>query len=89
MYGGLVDRVHDLLLCGIDPSLVDLRTCLDHLQSEKSDSLVHRDTEALIRAASLPWIPSHHAFLYGPEFRACIASVWLVKVKYRVYQVSG
>ncbi len=80
MYGGLVDRVHDLLLCGVDPSMVDLRTCMDHLQSGEGDSFVYRDTESLLKAASRPWVPSHHAYLYGPEFRACIASVCLVKV---------
>ncbi len=79
MYGGLIDRVHDLLLCGVDPSLVDLRSCLAHLKSEEGDE--HRETEALLRATSRPWTPSHHAFLYGPEFKACIASLCLVKVR--------
>ncbi len=77
MYGGLVDRVHDLLLCGVDPLLVDLRTCLDQL---KGNRLVYGETKALLKAASHPWIPTHHAFLHGPDFRACIASVCLVKV---------
>ncbi len=81
MFGGLVDRVHDLLLCGVDPFLVDLSMCLDQLKSEEGDSNSCQETEILIRAASRPWILSHHAFLYGPEFRACIASVCLVKVK--------
>ncbi len=80
MYGGLIDRVHDFLLCGVDPSLVDLRSCLAHLKSEEGGLLAHRETEALLRAASRPWTPSHHAFLYGAEFRACIASLCLVKV---------
>ncbi len=81
MYGGLIDRVHDLLLCGVDPSLVDLSTCLAQLKSEEGDvQHVYRETAAFIRAASRPWKPSHHAYLYGPEFRACIASVCLVKV---------
>ena len=80
MYGGLSDRVHDLLLCGVDPSMVDLSLCLTHLQSQDVDLHISRETEALIRAASRPWIPTHHAFLYGPEFRACIASLSLVKV---------
>ncbi len=82
MYGGLVDRVHDLLLYGIDPSLLDLSTCLDKLKSndKSSDQHVHRETESLLRAASRHWTPSHHAFIYGSEFRACIASVFLVKV---------
>ncbi len=84
MYGGLVDRVHDLLLCGVDPSMVDLNVCLEHLKSEKSVSLVYGETKALLKASSRSWIPSHHAFLYGPEFRACIACVCLVKVKYRL-----
>ncbi len=78
MYGGLTDRVHDLLLCGVDPSMVDLSMCLDQLKS--SNQHVYRETESLLRAASQPWIPSHHAYLYGSEFRACIASVCLVKV---------
>ena len=81
MYGGLIDRVHDLLLCGVDLSLVDLRTSLSHLRDKEGDAVTYRATEALLKAASRPWIPSHHAFLYGPEFRACIASVCLVKVK--------
>ncbi len=80
MYGGLTDRVHDLLLCGVDPSILDLSMCLDHLQGEEGKIQAYRETEALIRAASRPWTPSHHAFLYGPEFRACIASLCLVKV---------
>ena len=88
MYGGLIDRVHDLLLCGVDPSMVDLNICLSHLKSEKSVSLVYGDTEALLKTASRPWIPSHHALLYGPEFRACIASVCLVKVKNRLFLAS-
>jgi hypothetical protein len=80
----LIDRVHDLLLCGVDPSMVDLSTCIDHLQGEECDSLVYGETEPLLKAASRPWIPSHHTYLYGPEFRACIARVCLVKVKYRL-----
>ncbi len=81
MYGGLVDRVHDLLLCGVDPSMVDLSMCLSNPKNEE-DPDVHpsRETEALLRAASRPWIPTHHAFLYGSELRACIASLSLVKV---------
>jgi hypothetical protein len=82
VYGGLVDRVHDLLLCGVDPFLVDLSPLLSHVQGEEGDLLAHQETETLIGAASHPWIPSHHAYLFGPEFRACIASVCLVKVKY-------
>ena len=82
MYGGLIDRVHDLLLCGVDPSMVDLSTCLSHLKSGEGDvQHVYRETAAFIRAASRPWSPSHHAYLYGPEFRACIAFVCLVKVR--------
>ena len=80
MYGGLIDRLHDLLLCGVDPSMVDLSMCISYLQSEEGDSHAYRETEALMRAVSHPWIPSHHAFMYGPEFRACITSVCLVKV---------
>ncbi len=76
MYGGLTDRVHDLLLCGVDPSLVDLSASLLRLKNEEA-----RETESLLRAASLLWTPSHHAYLYGPEFKACIASLCLVKVK--------
>ncbi len=75
MYGGLTDRLHDLLLCGVDPSLVDLSMCLDHLKNDEA-----RETESLLRAASRPWTPSQHAYLYGPEFKACIASFCLVKV---------
>ncbi len=75
MYGGLTDRVHDLLLCGVDPSLVDLSASLSHLKNDEA-----REIESLLRAASRPWMPSHHAFLYGPEFKACIASLCLVKV---------
>ncbi len=80
MYAGLIDRVHDLLLCGIDPSMVDLSMCLSHLQREEGDLNVYRETEALIRAASRPWTPSRHASMYGPQFKACIASLCLVKV---------
>jgi hypothetical protein len=80
VYGGLIDRVHDLLLCGVDPCHVDLSMCLARLKDETGYSLVYGETESLIRAAFCPWIPSHHAFLYGPEFRACIASLCLVKV---------
>ena len=79
VYGGFIDRVHDLLLCGVDPSMVDLSMCLHHLKSNYQR--VYRETESLLRAASLPWTPRHHAFLYGPDFKACIASVFLVKVQ--------
>ncbi len=82
MYAGLIDRVHDLLLCGVDPSMVDLSMCLTHLQREEGDLKSCREIEALIRAASRPWTPSRHAYLYGPQFKACIASVCLVKVHY-------
>ena len=78
MYGGLTDRVHDLLLCGVDPSLVDLSASLAHL---KNDEARESAIDSLLRAASLLWTPSHHAYLYGPEFKACIASLCLVKVK--------
>ncbi len=81
MYGGLLDRVHDLLLCGVDPSMVDLSTCLSNLKGEEGhDVYLYQETDVLIRAASLPWTPSHHAYLYGPELKACIASLCLVKV---------
>ena len=80
VYGGLIDRVHDLLLCGVDPSMVDLTMCLDHLKSDDKHH-VYRETESLLSAASHHWKPSHHAYLYGPELRACIASVCLVKVQ--------
>ncbi len=81
MYGGLVDRVHDLLLCGVDPHEVDLR-------GDKDDgdvtSPVHREMDALLIAASRhdsrAWRPSCHAFSYGPPFRSCMASLCLVKV---------
>ncbi len=83
MYGGLIDRVHDLLLCGVDPSLVDLSVCLTHLKSnEARDHRVYEETEALFRASSIPWNPTHHAFLYGPQFKECIASLCLVKVSW-------
>ncbi len=75
MYGGLTDRVHDLLLCGVDPSLVDLSAALAHLKNDED-----REIDSLLQAASRPWTPSHYAFLYGPEFKACIASLCLVKV---------
>ncbi len=82
MYGGLIDRVHDLLLCGVDPSLVDLSASLAHLKSDENANVaLFRETESLLRAASLPWRSSRHAFLYGPQFRACIATMCLVKVK--------
>ncbi len=80
MYGGLIDRVHDLLLCGVDPFLVDLGISLAQLESGEDNLLFYLETQALLRAASRPWKPSRHAFLYGPEFRACIASLCLVKV---------
>ena len=88
MYGGLIDRVHDLLLCGVDPSLVDLSPCLSHLLSEDGGTVVYRETEALLKAASRPWIPTHHAFLYGPEFKSCIASLCLVKVWFFFFVVD-
>ena len=80
MYGGLIDRVHDLLLCGVDPSMVDLSMCLSYLKCESQQHHVDLEAEELQRATSHAWTPSHHAFLYGPEFKACIASLCLVKV---------
>ncbi len=116
MLGGLVDRVHDLLLCGVDPSLVDLSTSLDQLKSgvvqDDEDGKAHsddgiddddddegdheeekecaeekenrqsvsREVETLLKTASHPWNTSNHIYLYGPEFKACLASVCLVKV---------
>ncbi len=79
MYGGLIDRVHDLLLCGVDPSMVDLSTCLTQIKNDHQH--VYREIQSLLRAASCPWMPSHHSYMYGPEFRAYIASVCLVKVQ--------
>jgi hypothetical protein len=58
--------------------MVDLSACVDHVK--QSDKRVYGEAESLLRAASLPWIPTHHAYLYGSKFRACIASVCLVKV---------
>ncbi len=87
MYGGLIDRVHDLLLCGVDPSLVDLRNCLSRLtRSQRDGGAVDRDMESLLKAASLPWTPSHHPYLYGPEFKACITSLCLVKVCQDIFE---
>jgi len=105
VYGGFIDRVHDLLLCGVDPSMIDLNNRDDgdndfsyfdddsscYFTSEDEEKIVYEGsdyrvffaTESLLRAASHPWTPSHHAYLYGPEFRACIASVCLVKVENR------
>ncbi len=106
MYGGLIDRVHDLLLCGVDPSLVDLSMSLDQLKSgvvkdgiddgdndeedgkevkerdevKENNQSVYREVETLLKSASHPWNTSNHIYLYGPEFKACIASVCLVKV---------
>ena len=59
-----------------------LHLCLDHLKrtDKNSDQHEYRETQSLLRASSCPWTPSHHAFLYGPQFRACIASLCLVKV---------
>ncbi len=88
MYGGLIDRVHDLLLCGVDPSLVDLSTCLARLEV-KDHVHVIREMSSLLRAASHPWTPSHHAFLFGPQFKAYIASLCLVKVRYHVSIIIG
>ena len=84
MYGGLIDRVHDLLLCGVDPYLVDLSTCLARLESFDHVHVI-REMESLLRVAcTIPWMPSHHAFMYGPHFRAYIASLCLVKVSCHV-----
>ncbi len=95
VYGGFVDRVHDLLLCGVDPSLVDLssRAKRPEVDADSNDDedpshddddwqFVNHDQEttALLKAAAFPWKPKHHAFLYGSQFRACIASLCLVKV---------
>ncbi len=111
MFGGLIDRVHDLLLCGVDPSLVDLSTCLSHLRRSEEEQLKRDDNDddydedqldnsdeddhiadedeyqceyqeivGLLKAASFPWKPSQHAFLFGPGFKSCIASLCLVKV---------
>ena len=88
MYGGLIDRVHDLLLCGVDPYLVDLSTCLARLESFDHVHVI-REMDSLLRAASHPWTPSHHAFLYGTQFKTCIASLCLVKVRYHVSVVIG
>ena len=101
VYGGLVDRVHDLLLCGVDPSLVDLSICAqrpdndadsEEDSSDEEDSTYDKDvwrspyddqqTEVLLKATAFPWKPKHHAFLYGPQFRACIASLCLIKVNF-------
>ncbi len=104
MYGGLIDRVHDLLLGGVDPSLVDLSVCLDQLKSDvvqddaddndeedheeekecdeekENHQSVYREMETLLKTALHPWNTSNHIYLYGPEFKACISSVCLVKV---------
>ncbi len=52
MYGGLIDRVHDLLLCGVDPFLVDLRICLARIHRAvaasfgvDSDACMNRETD--------------------------------------------
>jgi hypothetical protein len=77
VYGGLVDRVHDLLLCGLDPSQVDLSISPSILS--QNDFLLFQETHALLQA-SIQWMPARHAFLFGPQFKACIASLCLVKV---------
>jgi hypothetical protein len=90
VHGGFIDRVHDLLLCGVDPSLVDLSKCLDHLKSNHkgSDRHVYQETESLLRASSLHWTPSSHTFVYGPNFKASIASVFLAKVQHFASSLS-
>ncbi len=84
MYGGMIDRVHDLLLCGVDPSLVDLSASLtlrdEFYPNDNGHHLDLLDVERLLSVSACSWKPSHHAFLYGSEFKACIASLCLVKV---------
>ncbi len=88
MYGGLIDRVHDLLLCGVDPFLVDLSVCIARLESFDYAHVI-REMESLLTAASHPWTPSHHAFLFGPQFKAYIDSLCLVKVRHHVSVILG
>ncbi len=78
MLGGLSDRAHDLVLCGVDPSHMDLRECLSALRDQ--DEARHGEMSQLIRMASRHWRPSLHAYMYGPEFQACISAVCHVKV---------
>jgi hypothetical protein len=82
VYGGFVDRVHDLLLCGVDPHVADLTARLSSLRGDKDDDtiLIYREMDALLIASSRAWRPSCHAFLYGPQFQACIALLCTVKV---------
>ena len=83
--GGLVDRFHDLLLCGADPAAVDLSLPLDTLlrnpyQLGRVNEAVVGEMQWLVRMSSALWRPSRHAYLYGPEMRGCIASLCLVQV---------
>ena len=85
MLGGLVDRFHDLLLCGADPAAVDLSLPLDMLscntyQLAHVNEAVVSEMQWLVRVSSELWRPSRHAYLYGPEMRGCIASLCLVQV---------
>ncbi len=89
MYGGFVDRAHDLLLCGADPSRLDFREVLSVLSStddkahdiSNDEKIVTNEAmQALMNMASMPWKATTHAYLYGPQFKACLASVFLVKV---------
>ena len=74
-----MDRVHDLLLCGIDPYADHLDNCLSTL-SDLDDGSCFEPVRALLNMASWAWKPSTHAHLFGHQLQACIASLCLVKV---------
>ncbi len=101
--GGSLDRVHDLLLCGLDPShACSLDKCVAFLQRREADMLIqrnarqsffikkrkddvliedhHKDMVGILRFSGHCWATSRHAYMYGPQFQACITSVSSVQV---------
>ena len=77
------DRLHDILLCGCDLTLHDLKVCLQTSAQTRAEDFRYRlsqETRALVYAASRPWTTRTHTFLYGTDFKSHIAAIFLVKV---------
>ena len=80
----MIDRVHDLLLCGADP----ISCKCDHNPDMISCKCDHNpDAMRFIYNALRPWTPERHAYLYGPGLKACIFSMFLVKVFSRAHRL--
>jgi hypothetical protein len=77
--GVFLDRVHDLILSGVDPALIDTEACLDRIEQVVP---FYAEMDAFLQlCCRTGWSPRRHAFLFGPQLKAWVFAIALVEVQ--------